>query len=103
MDATPPCGSGMRDTHCKPAAFRPADNSPSRRHFHTRVPTLPMDTVYPSFPEIATVYFSKSAGQPRRQTAPGCYFFSGEKVTKKSPSFSQEKKKQKEQFADGNR
>ena len=29
-----------------------------------------------------------------------CYFFSREKVTKKSASFSQEKKKQKEQFAD---
>ena len=65
MDAIPPCGSGMRGAHCKLAAFRPADNSPSRRHFHTRVPTLPMDTVYPISREIATVYFYKSAGNQR--------------------------------------
>ena len=59
MDAIPPCGSGMRGAHCKQTAFRPADNSPSRRHFYTRAPTLPMDTVYPTFAEIATVDFYK--------------------------------------------
>ena len=61
MDATPPCGSGMRGAHCKQIAFRPADNSPSRRHFHTRAPTLPMDLVYPNYAEIASVYSYKPA------------------------------------------
>ena len=51
----------MRGAHCKLIAFRPADNSPSRRHFHTRAPTLPMDTVYPISVEIARVYSCKSA------------------------------------------
>lgn len=65
MDTTPPCGSGMRGAHCKQAAFRPADNSPSRRHFYTRVPTLPMDTVYLISEEIATVYsYSQSTKIP---------------------------------------
>ena len=55
MVALPPCGSGMRGAHCKLAAFRPADNSPSRRHFHTRAPTLPMDSVYSTSAENARV------------------------------------------------
>ena len=29
----PLCGSGMRDLHCKAMPFRPADNSPFRRHY----------------------------------------------------------------------
>ena len=56
MDATPPCGSGMRGAHCKQTAVRPADNSPSRRHFHTRAPTLPVNTVYTASGKIASAY-----------------------------------------------
>ena len=29
----PLCGSGMRDLHCNAMPFRPADNSPFRRHY----------------------------------------------------------------------
>ena len=57
MGAIPPCGSGMRGAHCKQAAFRPADNSPSRRHFYTRAPTLPVNTVYSASWKIASAPF----------------------------------------------
>ena len=66
MDAIPPCGSGMRGAHCKQIAFRPADNSPSRRHFYTRAPTLPMDPVYLISAKIATVDFSAPYSIPVR-------------------------------------
>lgn len=44
----PICGSGMRDRHCgNMVPFRPADNSPSRRHSNTPNPTLPLsETLY---------------------------------------------------------
>lgn len=65
----PLCGSGMRDLHCKAMPFRPADNSPFRRHCgpkaDTRASTLPVF--------FLTVIYSREKvnGFPRRPEVEG--------------------------------